>query len=66
MLDYLLRDMTHPEGGLYAAEDADSLDPSSGQKKEVGLGLGGWGWGLRVGLEFGEETGGPAQPGSYK
>ncbi|KAL4448270.1 hypothetical protein ABPG75_005489 [Micractinium tetrahymenae] len=34
IFDYLLRDMTHPEGGLYAAEDADSLDPGSGQKKE--------------------------------
>lgn len=28
-----MRDMTHPEGGIYAAEDADSLDPGSGQKK---------------------------------
>lgn len=26
--------MTHPEGGLYAAEDADSTDPGSGEKKE--------------------------------
>ncbi|PSC67095.1 spermatogenesis-associated 20, partial [Micractinium conductrix] len=34
VLDYLMRDMTHPEGGIYAAEDADSLDPGSGQKKE--------------------------------
>lgn len=34
MFDYLLRDMTHPDGGLYAAEDADSLDPGSGEKKE--------------------------------
>src|SRR5215469_11463310 len=24
MLDYVLRDMTHPEGGFYSAEDADS------------------------------------------
>lgn len=24
-LDYVLRDMTHPEGGFYSAEDADSL-----------------------------------------
>ena len=23
VLDYLMRDMTHPEGGLFAAEDAD-------------------------------------------
>ncbi|KAI3426373.1 hypothetical protein D9Q98_008745 [Chlorella vulgaris] len=34
VLDYLLRDMSHPEGGLYAAEDADSLDPAAGTKKE--------------------------------
>ncbi|PRW45152.1 spermatogenesis-associated 20 [Chlorella sorokiniana] len=34
VLDYLMRDMTHPEGGLFAAEDADSLDPASGKKKE--------------------------------
>jgi hypothetical protein len=25
--DYVLRDMTHPEGGFYSAEDADSLPP---------------------------------------
>ena len=24
VLDYVLRDMTHPEGGFYSAEDADS------------------------------------------
>ena len=28
MLDYLLRDLRHPGGGFYAAEDADSLDPA--------------------------------------
>ncbi|GLC40323.1 hypothetical protein PLESTM_001049200 [Pleodorina starrii] len=27
VLDYLLRDMSSPTGGLYSAEDADSLDP---------------------------------------
>jgi len=28
-LDYVLRDMTHPEGGFYSAEDADSvIDPA--------------------------------------
>jgi uncharacterized protein len=28
-LDYVLRDMTHPEGGFYSAEDADSVvDPA--------------------------------------
>lgn len=26
-LDYVLRDMTHPGGGFYSAEDADSLSP---------------------------------------
>ena len=25
VLDYVLRDMTHPEGGFFSAEDADSL-----------------------------------------
>ena len=24
IIDYVLRDMTHPEGGFYSAEDADS------------------------------------------
>ena len=24
ILDYVLRDMTHPDGGFYSAEDADS------------------------------------------
>jgi uncharacterized protein YyaL (SSP411 family) len=27
VLDYVLRDMTHPEGGFYSAEDADSPRP---------------------------------------
>ncbi len=27
ILDYVLRDMTHAEGGFYSAEDADSPDP---------------------------------------
>lgn len=26
-LDYLLRDLSHPDGGFYSAEDADSLPP---------------------------------------
>jgi uncharacterized protein YyaL (SSP411 family) len=34
VLDYLLRDLKHPEGGFCAAEDADSLDTSDGKKKE--------------------------------
>lgn len=32
ILDYLRRDMTHPEGGVYSAEDADSVDPETGKK----------------------------------
>ena len=34
VLDYLLRGLRHPEGGFYAAEDADSVDPKDGKKKE--------------------------------
>jgi uncharacterized protein YyaL (SSP411 family) len=36
VLDYLLRDMRHPDGGIFAAEDADSTDPMdlNGPKKE--------------------------------
>lgn len=33
ILDYLRRDMTHPKGGIFSAEDADSLD-KAGTKKE--------------------------------
>ncbi len=29
VLDYVLRDLTHPEGGFYSAEDADSMIDSS-------------------------------------
>jgi hypothetical protein len=36
MLDYVLRDMTHPAGGFYAAEDADSLPSADTQHKEEG------------------------------
>jgi len=37
ILDYVLRDMTHPEGGFYSAEDADSApDPSHPDEKEEG------------------------------
>lgn len=32
-LDYVVRDLTSPEGGFYAAEDADSMD-ISGKKQE--------------------------------
>jgi len=28
-IDYVLRDMTHPEGGFFSAEDADSLPPGT-------------------------------------
>jgi uncharacterized protein YyaL (SSP411 family) len=34
VLDYMMRDMTHPEGGIFSAEDADSLDPATNSKKE--------------------------------
>ncbi len=33
-LEYIRRDMTHPEGGFYSAEDADSL-PSADAKEKV-------------------------------
>ncbi len=36
-LDYVLRDMTHPEGGFYSAEDADSvIDPAEPAVKGEG------------------------------
>ena len=36
-LDYVLRDMTHPEGGFYSAEDADSvIDPANPREKGEG------------------------------
>ncbi|MBX9603307.1 MAG: thioredoxin domain-containing protein [Bryobacteraceae bacterium] len=37
ILDYVLRDLTHPEGGFYSAEDADSvLDPANPHEKGEG------------------------------
>jgi hypothetical protein len=37
ILDYVLRDMTHPEGGFYSAEDADSvIDPARPDEKGEG------------------------------
>ncbi len=37
ILDYVLRDMTHPDGGFYSAEDADSaVDPAEPEKKAEG------------------------------
>jgi uncharacterized protein YyaL (SSP411 family) len=36
-LDYVLHDMTHPEGGFYSAEDADSvIDPAHPKEKGEG------------------------------
>ena len=36
-LDYVLRDMTHPDGGFYSAEDADSvIDPANPKEKGEG------------------------------
>eukprot|EP00898_Chlorokybus_atmophyticus_P003304 jgi/Chlat1/3975/Chrsp26S04040 len=34
ILDYILRDMTAPNGGIYSAEDADSAPEGGGPKKE--------------------------------
>ena len=37
VLDYVLRDMTHPEGAFYSAEDADSvIDPANPHEKGEG------------------------------
>jgi uncharacterized protein YyaL (SSP411 family) len=37
VLDYVLRDMTHPEGGFFSAEDADSvIDPAHPHEKGEG------------------------------
>jgi len=36
ILDYLLRDMRHPEGGFFCAEDADSLPAAGAETKEEG------------------------------
>jgi uncharacterized protein len=35
-LDYLVREMRHPDGGFYSTQDADSLPPSGGAHKEEG------------------------------
>ncbi len=34
ILDYVLREMRHPDGGFYSAEDADSLDEKERETKE--------------------------------
>ena len=37
IFDYVMRDMTHPEGGFYSAEDADSvIDPANPHDKGEG------------------------------
>ena len=36
IFDYVLRDMTHPEGGFYSAEDADSPLPEDPSRKGEG------------------------------
>lgn len=37
VLDYVLRDLTHPDGGFYSAEDADSvIDPAHPHEKGEG------------------------------
>ncbi len=36
VLDYVMRDMTHPEGGFYSAEDADSRKPDTPEEKGEG------------------------------
>ncbi len=36
IVEYVLRDMTHPEGGFYSAEDADSEDPARPGRKGEG------------------------------
>ncbi len=36
ILDYVLREMTGPEGGFYSAQDADSPDPDEPSKKKEG------------------------------
>jgi uncharacterized protein YyaL (SSP411 family) len=35
-LEYVLRDMTHPEGGFFSAEDADSLSAHDAEHKDEG------------------------------
>ena len=37
ILEYVLRDMTHPDGGFYSAEDADSLLSRDGEEKAEGV-----------------------------
>src|SRR5450759_5342410 len=36
IFEYVLRGMTHPEGGFYSAEDADSPIPDNPTKKREG------------------------------
>jgi uncharacterized protein YyaL (SSP411 family) len=37
VLDYLHRDMTNPEGGIFSAEDADSAESSNSPQMKEGL-----------------------------
>ncbi len=34
IFNYVLRDLGHPQGGFYSAEDADSMDPKAARKRE--------------------------------
>src|SRR5437763_956478 len=34
IFDYVLKDMTHPQGGFYSAEDADSMSPERNHVSE--------------------------------
>ena len=36
-LDYLIRDMMDPDGGIYSAEDADSAESLNSHQKKEGL-----------------------------
>ncbi len=54
ILDYLVRDLSHPEGGIYSAEDADSLPLSGGatEKREGAFYV----WGMdEISAVLGEE-----------
>ncbi len=43
IIEYVLRGMTHPDGGFYSAEDADSEDPARpGRKREGAFYV--WAW----------------------
>jgi uncharacterized protein YyaL (SSP411 family) len=54
VLDYLRRDMTHPDGGIYSAEDADSAVVPGGPYREGWFYL--WSWEELVGALGGAES----------